>query len=89
MPSSPTHKWEYEDEEADDYEWEYETSEEETNEKKDDEENDEDDIPLEDQDLPDPFSTAPLQATTKKDVKKELLRRAVAQIKGASTNRQE
>ena len=62
-------KWEYEDEDADDYEWEYSEEEEE----EEDEEDTgaakavkaEDDIPLDEQDLPDPFSTAPLKATTK------------------------
>lgn len=60
--------WEYEEEEGEDYEWEYETESEENpaadiNDKN--EEEDDDEIDLEDQDLPDPFSAAPLQATTK------------------------
>lgn len=74
-------QWEYEDEDADDYEWEYSEEEEEIEEakengkengkagvKEDDEDDDEEDIPLDEQDLPDPFSAAPLEATTKKEV---------------------
>jgi len=67
-----TSKWEYEDEEAGDYEWEYGSEEEE-------EEEDEgsskktktersDSIPLDEQDLPDPFSAKPLESTTQRDV---------------------
>ena len=67
-----TSKWEYEDEEAADYEWEYGSEEE--------EEEDEDgsskkaknegseSIPLDEQDLPDPFSAKPLESTTQRDV---------------------
>ena len=55
-------KWEYEDEDGDDYEWEYSEEEEEEEEDEDDKK---DDIPLDEQDLPDPFSTSPLEATTK------------------------
>jgi len=53
--------WEYEDEEADDYEWEYseEEEEEEANEKKSKVDEEEEEIPLDEQDLPDPFSAAP------------------------------
>lgn len=35
------------------------------------EDEEEEDIPLEEQELPDPFSATPLQATTKKEVKKK------------------
>jgi len=55
--------WEYEDEDADDYEWEYSEEDEEAEEAEP--KKVEEDIPLDEQDLPDPFSTAPLKATTK------------------------
>jgi len=60
--------WEYEEEEGEDYEWEYETESEKSDAGDDcnkSEAEDDDDIDLEDQDLPDPFSAAPLAATTK------------------------
>lgn len=66
--------WEYEDEEAEDYEWEYETEDEEEEEEDEEDEQGEHkggkgaaEIPLDEQELPDPFSTAPITATTKKD----------------------
>ena len=60
------YQWEYEDEEAEDYEWEYETEDEEEDEDEDKgKDEDKEQVPLDEQDLPDPFSTAPLSATTK------------------------
>ncbi|CAB4062639.1 unnamed protein product [Lepeophtheirus salmonis] len=46
-----TEDWEYEDEEAEDYEWKAEEG-----------------IPIEEQELPDPFSSTPLTTTTEKDI---------------------
>eukprot|EP00096_Caligus_rogercresseyi_P003905 TRINITY_DN1776_c0_g1_i3.p1 TRINITY_DN1776_c0_g1~~TRINITY_DN1776_c0_g1_i3.p1 ORF type:complete len:725 (-),score=260.06 TRINITY_DN1776_c0_g1_i3:254-2428(-) len=70
-PNGDAEDWEYEDEEAEDYEWEYSEGEEAAPEsssgKKKNGADDEEEIPLEDQELPDPFSATPLQATTKKD----------------------
>lgn len=67
-------QWEYEEEDAEDYAWEYETeSEDEVVDKEIERRNskesaaskEEEDIPLDEQDLPDPFSATPLETTTK------------------------
>uniref|UniRef100_A0A0K2TVP8 LIM domain protein [Acyrthosiphon pisum] n=1 Tax=Lepeophtheirus salmonis TaxID=72036 RepID=A0A0K2TVP8_LEPSM len=66
-----TEDWEYEDEEAEDYEWEYSEGEENGQEAKgdmEDEQEAEEGIPIEEQELPDPFSSTPLTTTTEKDI---------------------
>ncbi len=69
-----SHQWEYEDEEAGDYEWEY-GSEDEDEEEDGDEGHkaskskaEESDTQLDEEDLPDPFSAVPLERTTQRDV---------------------
>ena len=67
-----SNQWEYEDEEAADYEWEYGSEEGEEEEEEEDEEEkpskNKADIPLDEQDLPDPFSPNPVESTTQRDV---------------------
>lgn len=59
-------KWEYEDEEAGDYEWEYESEDEDDDGKEDNDREASKDI--DDENLPDPFSSKPPEAEVGKDV---------------------
>ena len=59
------YQWEYDEEDGEDYEWEYETEDEESERGEEKDIDNKDDEALEDEDLPDPFSSAPSKVTVK------------------------
>ena len=59
------YQWEYDEEDGEDYEWEYETEDEESEGGEEKDTDTKEDEALEDQDLPDPFSSAPPKVTVK------------------------